>query len=232
MGTNCLIRCGVVLLVADDQRSSFMTNGHMPPMGVRLSFVRVSSVLRPRLAMLDVSWYSGSSVSPTWLSTSYGGLFFLLSVVCSIWCVWIVWDSCFPYLALQLWMKFLQHVTTNGVSINNIVFVKPSVTLWSDACEYGIWGYNENGIVWRWRIPSAWHGKLTLNLLEYLASVVTIYITILQMGQGSHILTFTDSYRALGWMHKASFEPVNAESHNTVACWIRKTLVSSEKDLY
>ena len=33
MGTNCLIWCGVVLLVADDQRSFFMTNGHLPPVG-------------------------------------------------------------------------------------------------------------------------------------------------------------------------------------------------------
>ena len=39
MGTNCLIRGGVVLLVADDQRSSFMNNGHLLHMGVRLSFV-------------------------------------------------------------------------------------------------------------------------------------------------------------------------------------------------
>ena len=42
MGTNCLIRCCRVLLVTDDQRSSFMTNGHLPPVGVRLSFVRDS----------------------------------------------------------------------------------------------------------------------------------------------------------------------------------------------
>ena len=47
MGTSCLIRCVVVLLLADDQRSSFMTNGHLPPVGghvcpssaARLSFV-------------------------------------------------------------------------------------------------------------------------------------------------------------------------------------------------
>ena len=48
MGTSCLIRCGVVLLLADDQRSYFMTNGHLPPLGehvcpsstARLSLVR------------------------------------------------------------------------------------------------------------------------------------------------------------------------------------------------
>ena len=50
---------------------------------------------------------------------------------------------------IQLWIKFLQHVTNKGVPINNIVFVKPSVTLWSDACEYGIGGYSENGLAWR-----------------------------------------------------------------------------------
>ena len=52
-----------MLLVADDQRSSFMTNGHLPPVGVRLSFVRGMSVLRPWLAKIAVSRYSGSSVS-------------------------------------------------------------------------------------------------------------------------------------------------------------------------
>ena len=78
-------------------------------------------------------------------------------------------------------MKFLQHVTTKGVPINNIVFVKPSLTPWTDACEYEIWGYRENGLAWIWRIFEAWNGKLTFNLLEILASAVTIYMTILQM---------------------------------------------------
>ena len=102
MGTNCLIRCGVVLLVADDQRSYFMTNGHLSPMGVRLSFVRGSSVLRPQLAALSISQYSGSSVSPTWRSASYGGLVYPSSVVCYARCILIIWESRFPYLATEL----------------------------------------------------------------------------------------------------------------------------------
>ena len=111
---------------------------------------------------------------------------------------------------LQLWMKFLQRVTTKWFPINNITFVKPSVKLWSDACEYDIEGYIENGLAWRWKISAAWHGKLALNLLEFLVSAVAIYTTILKLVQGSHILSFTDSSSALGWMHKASFDPVNA----------------------
>ena len=108
-------------------------------------------------------------------------------------------------------------MTTKGVPINNIVFVKPSVTLWFNACEYGIVVYIANGLAWRWKITDAWHGKLTLNLLELLASAVTIYMTILQLEQGSHIMAFTDSSSALGWMQKASFDPVNTESHDAVA---------------
>ena len=93
MGTSCLIRCGVVLLLADDQRSSFMTNGH-------LSYMGGSSILRPRLATLAVSRYSGRYVYHTWRSTSYGGLVCPLSEVHYARCVSIVWEPRFPYLAL------------------------------------------------------------------------------------------------------------------------------------
>ena len=128
-------------------------------------------------------------------------------------------------------MKLLQHVTTKGVPINNIVFVKPSVTIWSDTCECDIGGYIDNGLAWRWRIPSAWHGELTLNLLEFLELAVTIYITTLQLGEGSHILSFTDSSSSLGWIHKVFFDLVNVESHNDVTRWLRWTLVSNKTSL-
>ena len=70
-----------------------------------------------------------------------------------------------------------------------------------------------------------------MNLLEFLESAVTIYMTIMQMRQGSHILAFIDSSSALGWMHKASFDPVNAESHDVVARWIGWKLNSNETSL-
>ena len=67
-----------------------------------------------------------------------------------------------------------------------------------------------------------------MNFLELLASAVTIYMNILQLGQGSQILAFTDSSSALGWMHKSSFDPLNAESYNVVARWLGWTLVNNE----
>ena len=57
-------------------------------------------------------------------------------------------------------------------------------------------------------------------------------MTILQLGQRSHILEFTDSLSALGWMHKAYFDPVNTESHNAVARWLGWTLVNNKTYLY
>ena len=57
-------------------------------------------------------------------------------------------------------------------------------------------------------------------------------MTILQLGQVSHILAFTDISSALGWMHKASFDPLDSESQNSVSRWIGWTLVSNETYLY
>ena len=57
-------------------------------------------------------------------------------------------------------------------------------------------------------------------------------MTILQMGQGSDILSFTDSSIALGWMQKSSFNKVNAESHNALSHWLGWTLVSNETAVY
>ena len=95
----------------------------------------------------------------------------------------------------------------------------PTVTLWSDECEYGIRGYNEKCMAWRWRIPPEWIGILTFHLMDFLASATSIYTKIQKLVKASRILAHTDSLSALGHIHKASFEPVNEEFHNTVYRW-------------
>ena len=47
-------------------------------------------------------------------------------------------------------------------------------------------------MAWRWYILTKWHGVLTMNLLEFLASEVPIYMTIQKLIHGTHILAFTD----------------------------------------
>ena len=100
--------------------------------------------------------------------------------------------------------------------LNNIVFKTTTVTLWSSSCKYVIVGYNNKGMVWSWYTPPELHGVLTLNLLEFLASELSIYMNIQKLGNGDHILAFTDISRDIGWMHKASFDPVNEGGHKTV----------------
>ena len=67
-------------------------------------------------------------------------------------------------------IKILKWVTEEGVTIKNIVFMTPTVTLCSDDCRYGIEGYNDKGMEWNWHILPKWYGLLTLNLIEFLAS--------------------------------------------------------------
>ena len=77
-----------------------------------------------------------------------------------------------------------------------------------------------------------WHHVLKLNLLEFLASSVSIIMTIQQLGHGSHVLELTDVSSALGWMKKVSFGPVNKVGHDTVERWMGWTFVSNKESLY
>ena len=45
-----------------------------------------------------------------------------------------------------LWSNFLEELTTNGVSINNITHTKYDAGAWSNACEHGLGGYQMDHI--------------------------------------------------------------------------------------
>ena len=100
--------------------------------------------------------------------------------------------------APQLWIYIIQWVTRKDVQIKNIIFTTPTFTLWFNSCEYGIRGYNDKIMAWHWRRPPMWHGDLTLNLMKFLAPATSIYMTMQNLGQGSHILDFTDISSDLG----------------------------------
>ena len=113
--------------------------------------------------------------------------------------------------------------------IKTLLFTTPTVTLWSHACKYEIWGYNEKCMAWRWPPPPPeFHGMLTLNLLGLLASELSIFMNIQKIGKWSHILAFADSSSDLGWIQKSSFGTVTEELNDTVSWWPGWTLVSNE----
>ena len=72
---------------------------------------------------------------------------------------------------------------------------------------------------------------LTLGLLDLLATEISIYITNQELGHGSHILAFTDISSYLGWIPKASFDPVNEGCYDMVAQCLGCTLVGNEVSL-
>ena len=93
----------------------------------------------------------------------------------------------------------------HGIDINNIKFTDPTEVSISDACKHGIGGYNMSGLAWRMNLPKEMIGKLSINLLEFLASTITIYPTLINLKGPQKILAYTDSSSALGWLYKALF---------------------------
>ena len=53
---------------------------------------------------------------------------------------------------IPLWIETLNYVSKEGVDINNVTFTEPSITCISDACEFGMGGYNLDGLAWRYEL--------------------------------------------------------------------------------
>ena len=76
----------------------------------------------------------------------------------------------------MLWVTLLQRTTDNGIDINAITFTTPTMTVISDACETGLGGFTSDGKAWRYELPENMRGCFTINVVEFIASVITIYL--------------------------------------------------------
>jgi len=108
---------------------------------------------------------------------------------------------------LTLHKKFLLFAN-NGVSLNILTFRKPTIILRSDACEFGLGGYNVvSGKAWRWEIPPDLRNRTSINSLEFIACVISIWIEVIH--QHVHpedcLLSQTDNTTAAGWLKKSNF---------------------------
>jgi hypothetical protein len=103
---------------------------------------------------------------------------------------------------LELWLQILE-IAKEGVSMNLLTYRYPETIYWSDACNYGIGGYSSKGCAWRWKIPAELQNRAHINLLEFLAKVICIWIDILNenLHPDDCILCFGDSTTAMGWLH-------------------------------
>jgi hypothetical protein len=114
---------------------------------------------------------------------------------------------------LELMLLFLKYAY-EGVSMNLLTIRRPTHVYASDSCKErnkaGMGGYSvTSGRAWRFQFPRdiANDPLVTNNLLEYMATVVTIWIDEIygHIPADSSILSTTDSSSAAGWLHKSSF---------------------------
>ena len=107
----------------------------------------------------------------------------------------------------QLLMKFLKRAN-DGISMNNLVIQMPLRVYRSDSCPHGLGGYSSKGRAWRYYLPKELLFRASNNLLEHIASIITVWIDILEgeLEIESCILSMTDSSTSEGWARKSNFE--------------------------
>ena len=106
----------------------------------------------------------------------------------------------------RLMIKFLEK-SRDGLSMNNLVFRLPDRCYRSDACPHGLGGYSDQGFAWRFYLPFELLFRASNNLLEHLASIITVWIDILafRLFPEDCVLSMTDNSTSEGWAHKTNF---------------------------
>ena len=99
--------------------------------------------------------------------------------------------------------------------MNSLVPQKPSIVYRSDSCPHVLGGYSSNGRAWRWYVPEELLYRATNNLLEHIASIITVWIDVIEgtLQPEDCILSMTDSSTSEGWHKKTNFktDPVEAD---------------------
>lgn len=71
------------------------------------------------------------------------------------------------------------HLAHKGMSMNNLVFRKPTHHYRSDACEYGLGGYSlTSGHAWHFQMLADCQGVVHINSLEFVATLITSWVDL------------------------------------------------------
>jgi hypothetical protein len=92
--------------------------------------------------------------------------------------------------------------------MNLIAYLLPERVYRSDSCPYGLGGYSDMGIAWRWYIPEDLLFRATNNLLEHIATIIGPWLDMIQgrLKKGDCKLSIADSTTSCGWRRKTNFE--------------------------
>jgi hypothetical protein len=100
------------------------------------------------------------------------------------------------------------NLAKSGLSLNNLTYRKPTIIYRSDACEFGLGGYNlVSGRAWRWELPIELQNRTSINSLEFLSCLITFWVdaSISHIQFEDCILSQSDSTSAAGWLRKSNF---------------------------
>jgi hypothetical protein len=108
---------------------------------------------------------------------------------------------------LKLMHIFLMHAR-DGVNMNLLTFRRPTIVLRLDAStSHGLGGYTADGRVWRWKLPTSWQGRFNINILEFMAIIIGVWIEVMEgrVPELSCLLAMSDNTSAAGWLRKSNF---------------------------
>lgn len=104
----------------------------------------------------------------------------------------------------NLWITIFEILRDKGRSINHTTITFPHLLSKQDASEQALGGFTCFGIAWRLILPKEIRKLFHINILEFLAVLITTWLTIeylrIEDGKGMKILAQTDNTSALGWL--------------------------------
>jgi hypothetical protein len=136
---------------------------------------------------------------------------------------------------LHLMISFLEQAHS-GISMNLLTFRRPTIIYRSDASEFGIGGYNiTSGIAWRFEIPTDCRLRTSLNSLEFLSCMISIWVDSIhsRIENSDCLLCQTDSSTANGWLRKSNFaDKLDVAIQLSTARQLAKLIIQTKSCLY
>jgi hypothetical protein len=129
---------------------------------------------------------------------------------------------------LELMMHMIQ-IAHEGVSMNSIVYRRPTHVYRSDSCPAGLGGYSDSGFAWRFYLSEGLKFRAKNNLLGHIAAIITPWIDIIRgrLKPGDCALSMTDSTTSEGWLRKTNFSELREDPEQATvrlgACCKSKT---------
>ena len=108
--------------------------------------------------------------------------------------------------------------------MNLITFRVPNKIYINDASEHGLGGFATHGRAWAYTIPVKLRGRAHINLLEFIAQLVSIWIDVIEnkIQPLDCLLGMGDNTASMGWLRRSNFR----ENDENDQEWLAKQKVS------